>query len=236
VRDFRYLAPQLSDALRFIRVDLPGFGGSAAFDDAVDHMQGRAAVVATLADRLGIARYGVLGHSMGGGPALLLAAKEPRRVFALVLIASIALRLHRGLGRPPASFRRIGRALGVPGLRALLLPLVRAAYRRRGFPAVERMNAATLAVQLRALGAADFGAVRGAVARAPEKTLVCYAADDHIVEREVSEELVQAIPHARVLAFGEGGHNIQKTKAVEIAAAVKALLGARPDLTLSVQR
>jgi haloalkane dehalogenase len=28
-RDFRYLAPQLSSRVRFVRFDMPGFGGSA---------------------------------------------------------------------------------------------------------------------------------------------------------------------------------------------------------------
>jgi hypothetical protein len=37
------------------------------------------------------------------------------------------------------------------------------------------------------------------------------------------------VPGARVLAFDEGGHNIQKTRAIELAAAIRDLVGqARP--------
>ena len=47
--------------------------------------------------------------------------------------------------------------------------------------------------------------------------------DDHMIETEVTEELAAAVPGARVLAFDEGGHNIQKTRAVELGAAIRAL-------------
>src|SRR5262249_17299055 len=73
-RDFRYLAPQLTPALRVLRVDLPGFGGSAPVADAVASLRGRARVVLALADALGLERFAVAGHSMGGGAALVLAA------------------------------------------------------------------------------------------------------------------------------------------------------------------
>jgi len=41
-RDFRYLAPQLLPARRVVRVDLPGFGGSAPALDAIRTLRGRA--------------------------------------------------------------------------------------------------------------------------------------------------------------------------------------------------
>src|SRR5262249_23338585 len=73
-RDFRYLAPQLTPDVRVLRVDLPGFGGSAPVEDAVATLRGRARVVLALADALGLERFAVAGHSMGGGAALVLAA------------------------------------------------------------------------------------------------------------------------------------------------------------------
>jgi pimeloyl-ACP methyl ester carboxylesterase len=185
-------------------------------------------VVLALADHLGLRRFGILGHSMGGGTALVLAAEHRDRVSAAVLIASVALRLHRGLSRSPGSFRRMGRALEVPLLRQLLLPSVRAAYRKRRFPGAETMDAKTFGLQLRAIGAVDFARFQRAVALGLPKTLVAYACDDPMIEKEISAELVQAIPHARALAFEDGGHNIQKTKAREIAAAIRQLLA--PDL------
>jgi 3-oxoadipate enol-lactonase / 4-carboxymuconolactone decarboxylase len=225
-RDFRYLAPQLTPALRVLRIDLPGFGGSAPVDDAVATLRGRARVALALADALGLGRFAVAGHSMGGGSALVLAAEHPDRVSHLALIASLGLRLHRGLGAPPALFAGLSRALAVPGLGAILLPGVRAGYRSRRFPGADTKTRAELAVQLRAFSAADFALMRAVVRRPLPPSLVAYACDDHLIQTDIAEELAAALPAARVLRFEEGGHNIQKTRAAEIGAAIRELVGA----------
>jgi pimeloyl-ACP methyl ester carboxylesterase len=94
-------------------------------------------------------------------------------------------------------------------------------YRQRRFPGADSLDAAGFAVQLRAIGAADFALMRRAVHGPLPPALLAYARDDHIVETPVSEELARALPQARVVAFDEGGHNIQKTRAVELAAAIR---------------
>lgn len=225
VRDFRHLGPLLSDRLRFIRVDLPGFGGSAPVDDAVDSFTGRARVVVELADALGLAQFSILGHSMGGGTALVLAAARAQRVRLLALVSSVALSRHRGLGLPPTVFALMGRLLRVPGLGHLLLPWMRAEYKRRRLPGAETMNRAEMARQLRAIAAVDFALMRRSVRVALPRTLLAYAKDDHMIETHVSEELARALSQARVLAFDSGGHNLQKTRAVELAQALRQELG-----------
>lgn len=223
VRDFRYLAPQLCDRIRFIRVDLPGFGGSAPVADAIAGFSGRARVLVRLADHLSIGRFKVLGHSMGGGTALVAAAEHPDRVAGLVLVSSIALSRHRGLGFPPRLLSTLGHLLRVPLVNRLPLPLLRGFYRKRRFPRTDQMGPATFAIHLRALGAADFTLLRRAAAARLPPTLLAYALDDHLVEHRLSEELARAIPHARVLAFPDGGHNLQKTRAVELAKAIQEM-------------
>jgi pimeloyl-ACP methyl ester carboxylesterase len=225
VRDFRYLAPQLTPALRVLRVDLPGFGGSAPVAEAVATLRGRARVVVAFADALGIERFAVAGHSMGGGTAVVMAAEHGSRVRRLVLIASLALRRHRGLGAPPDVFKWLSRGLEAPGLGAVLLPLVRAGYRSRRFPGADTRTRAELALQLRAFSGADFDLMRASVRRPLPPALVAYARDDHLIETAIAEELAASIPGARVLAFDEGGHNIQKTRAVELGQAIRELCG-----------
>jgi pimeloyl-ACP methyl ester carboxylesterase len=223
-RDFRYLAPQLTDSVRLIRVDPPGFGDSAPERDAIRSFQGRARILLALADHLRLARFAVLGHSMGGGAALVAASSFRRRVSLLVLVASVALRRHRGLGYSSVQFRRMGRALRVPGLGALLVPKLREQYRRRGFSGSEKMRAHDFALHMEAIAAADFDLLRRCVAEGLPPTLIAYAQDDHLVETHLSRELAAAIPHARVLLFDEGGHNLQKTRARELAQAIKEML------------
>jgi pimeloyl-ACP methyl ester carboxylesterase len=83
------------------------------------------------------------------------------------------------------------------------------------------MKPATFGLHLRALGALDFPRIRRAVQRPLPPTLIAYARDDHMLESWISEELVRALPGARVLVFEQGGHNLQKTRAVELARAIK---------------
>lgn len=225
-RDFRYLAPQLTQAVRFVRVDLPGFGGSAPHERAVSRLDGRVESLLGLADYLDLPRFGVLGHSMGGATAVLAAAEHPDRVTCLVLLASIGLRPHRGLGMSSRRFRLLGHGFSVPLLRSLFLRVARDRYRRRRFSGADSIDARTFGIHFKAIGAADFPRLRAAYASALPPTLVAYARDDRMVETAIQEELRAALPAARVLAFEDGGHNIQKTRAAPLAAAILELLGA----------
>lgn len=230
VRDFRYLGAALAPRLRLVRLDLPGFGGSAPIPAGVRSLEGRARAVRALADHLGLGRYAVLGHSMGGASAMVAAARDPQRVTRLVLVNSVGLSLHRGLGLQPWVFRLMARSLRVPGLRRLLLGRVRAEYRRRRLPGADELDAAALALQLRAIAALDFALLRRAVEGLPARALVAFARDDHLVEARISEELARALPGARVLEFAEGGHNLQKAEALALAQALADdLAGAGPD-------
>jgi pimeloyl-ACP methyl ester carboxylesterase len=226
VRDFRYLAPQLSATVRFVRVDLPGFGGSAPARDAVRSLSGRARVLLALADHLGLASFAVLGHSMGGATALSVAAEHSERVRALFLLASVGLRPHRGLGVGPRTFRLMGHGLSVPLLRAWLVREARERYRRRHFPGADSMDAGAFATHFHAIGAADFERLNRAARGRLPPTLIAWAKDDPMVEKEIPAELARALPDARRLVFEDGGHNIQKTRAVELAAVIREMLGA----------
>jgi len=227
VRDFRYLAPHLTDTLRLIRVDLPGFGGSPPAEEAVRTLAGRARVLTELADMLGLPRFGVLGHSMGGGTALVLAAEQPARVSLLVLVASMGLTAHRGLAVPPLWFAGLALALERPWLARALVPVLRAQYRRRRFGNSDQLTAADFALHCRAVAAADVGVLRRATRDARPRTLLAYSLDDPLVQPWIQEELAAALPHARVLAFREGGHHLQKTRAAELAAAIRQELDVR---------
>jgi pimeloyl-ACP methyl ester carboxylesterase len=224
VRDFRYLAPPLVSFARFIRVDLPGSGGSEPRRAALRSFDARAETVLGLADQLQIKRFGVIGHSMGAGTALVTASMAPERVSHLVLIAPMGLRPHKGLSRSRASFMRIAFLLKVPGLRRLVLPRVRDHYRKRRFPRADEMSAGEYATQFESFTAADYPLLNRAARKPlPKKTLVVFSMDDHLVEPQIPMELAEAIPGALALRFEDGGHSIQKHKAAEIARAIRDL-------------
>lgn len=224
VRDFRYLGPQLDGSLRLVRVDLPGFGGSRPAPAQRPTFARRAEAVLAVADHLSLERFAVLGHSMGGGTALCVGAREPRRVALVALAASIGLRRHRGLTLPPRLFGWLALGLRVRGLRTGLAALARAAYRRLGFSGSEALGPEDFAHQFRALAATDFAAIRRFAAGALPPVLVAFAEDDPLVEAAIPRELSASLPTATLVPFRDGGHHIQKTRAPELAAALRATL------------
>jgi pimeloyl-ACP methyl ester carboxylesterase len=81
--------PRLAAAGEVIAIDLPGHGESDRPPPAHFGYDAPAfaAVVGEVLDALELPSVLLLGHSMGGGVALALAAREPARVARLVLIA-----------------------------------------------------------------------------------------------------------------------------------------------------
>jgi pimeloyl-ACP methyl ester carboxylesterase len=85
---FRNILPRLERMNDVIAIDQIGFGESDRPEEArfSYDLPAQMGIVAEVMDRLGVERATVLGHSMGGGAALLLAARKPERVSRLVLI------------------------------------------------------------------------------------------------------------------------------------------------------
>lgn len=106
---------RLCEQLRCPRVafDLPGFGYSDA--PLEGSIAGYARDVAEGIEALGLKRFTIVGHSLGGAVATALAERMPERVAGLVLLA-------------PAGFGRIqlAEAVSIPGVRNVVqaaLPL-----------------------------------------------------------------------------------------------------------------
>ena len=78
---------KLDPKYRVIRLDLPGFGltGASPLNDYSEEKD--VAILTHFADKLGLDKFSVIGHSMGGKMAWSLAAAQPDRVQALVLMA-----------------------------------------------------------------------------------------------------------------------------------------------------
>jgi pimeloyl-ACP methyl ester carboxylesterase len=81
--------PELERVCRLITPDLRGFGASDKPEGDYS-MAALARDVAALADRLGLERFVLGGHSMGGYVALAVAALRPAQVAGLVLVGSRA--------------------------------------------------------------------------------------------------------------------------------------------------
>jgi pimeloyl-ACP methyl ester carboxylesterase len=87
---FDALAPRLCEHFHIVAVDLPGHGRSAhrppgIWYHYVDYLGDALAA----ADALGWERFGLLGHSLGGAVASMLAGVVPERIERLLLIEAL---------------------------------------------------------------------------------------------------------------------------------------------------
>jgi pimeloyl-ACP methyl ester carboxylesterase len=88
-REWDEVVAQLDGACKTVRIDLPGFGGSAGIPGyTIDEM---ADAVAATIDAAGLQRYVLVGHSMSGTVAMVLARRAQdaadERLAGLVLVA-----------------------------------------------------------------------------------------------------------------------------------------------------
>ena len=108
-----------------IAFDLPGFGQSTLAGDDLDEWQ---EIFASALGELGIDRYFLLGHSLGGALASSMASARPDETRGLLLIAPAGygrIPLAQFLARPEIEF-----VLGRTAPEAMRIrPLVRLAYR-----------------------------------------------------------------------------------------------------------
>jgi pimeloyl-ACP methyl ester carboxylesterase len=112
----------------------------------------------------------------------------------------------------------MARAADLPLLGWPTLALLRVMFRRMGFPA--QVTDVELAHTMRCVAALDFQTQVRNTARLAVPTLAAWAEDDPFIERAVFEEHASALPRGPRLSWPIGGHNIQKSQAVELAAAL----------------
>jgi len=201
--------------VRFIRLDLPGFGGTPAAGHPGPNIEGMARFVCQALDALDLQGAVVLGHSLGG-PIAAAAVAGSSRAAGLALVNSVGPVYHRG------HFTRTSRLLvrfaDRPLVSRLMLWLARPIMRAVGFS--KHLNDDELKVALRCSVSFDPDAHARRLTSLGKPVFVTWADDDPSVQASVSRALVALLPGARHLHFETGGHNLQKSRAVEIAEAL----------------
>ncbi len=228
VRDFRYLGPALAEHWHVVRLDLPGFGGSPAPPGTT--VADWTAALGAVADALELERPALLAHSFSGGAVILAAAARPNRYRGIALLASLGVSIHRAMRLPPKVYRRLVRVARRPALGAALAVTLRRVYRMLGLPPPASRTEVLLHLGL--IASVDFDALAAAARSLEIPVLAVSARDDRLSEPAVQDELAALFPDVERLVFGSGGHHLQKTRAVEVAAAVTRRLLA-PAATLA---
>lgn len=226
VRDYRWLAPAL-DGVRFVRIEQPGFGGTPLSTAPDPSLAGRTRFVIDALDGLGIDRLVVLGHSMGGPLATAVAASLPHRARGLALLASVGLRPHRML-RKLGRYPDLPRVLDLPVVGSLLVKgPMRQGFVRAGFPASTSDTA--IRQCMRIVSGLRFPELRAAFAGVRAPSFLAWAEDDPLVEGAIGLELAMTLPAGPRLTFDRGGHNVQKSHAIEIGAALSTWIASLPE-------
>ena len=218
-RDFRWLAPALSDRFRVVRIDPPGYGASARTTWAGMTTSARATCVTDLIDSLGIAPVGIIGHSAGGAVVAHIAHHQPDLVRAAAMISSTGPTAH--LASTPMQL--LAQPLRLSLVRTVLAPAIRRLYAMQGFPSY--LTDDERAFALLDAAAFNFAEHRANLAGMRAPTMVAWSTDDPVIPAGTFEALAAMVPTGPRLEFTDGGHNVQKTHAVKIAQAIGDLAG-----------
>ena len=221
-RDYRYVAASLlsQGGVRLIRPDMPGFGDSpVGLLRSVD-VPDRAALILDLMDALELETAVLMGHSMGCAIACEVAAQRPDRVTALALIAGPGPRIHRAYVQARMSL--MSRVFRLPLIPSLLKKPLARAYAQAGFP--KRLTHEERVTAMIHAGSLDFERHGRNLAGLTMPVLMAWASDDRLIQEAIFRETEAIVPAGPRLRFEDGGHNVQKPYAAEIAAALAELL------------
>jgi len=158
----------------------------------------------------------IVGHSIGAAYALQFAHTYPDDCRGLAMMAGPGIRPHRGYR--VSRVKPLNRLLSYSVTRRLLLPILRRAFTHAGFSRNLTDNERLLALQ--GLAAISFHDQATALKRLTMPTFVAWADNDPQIETAISQTLADHCPSGPRLCLKGGGHNIQKTYAVELADAV----------------
>jgi pimeloyl-ACP methyl ester carboxylesterase len=212
-----------SAGFRAWALDLPGCGESRSFGATngwytIPNLTG---VVAAFAERVGIERMALVGHSMGGSIALELTDRRPEAVSALVLVSpavggrlglSLHLLFESRWGRRLLELSQRHNALArLGGLSTFGAPWFGAPWLSRSLRAGLYRDAQDLA---RTAPQAAIGGLRGVLdfdftdrlAQIRTPTLVIVGARDATVPPREGEQAASKIPGARLVKLRGVGH------------------------------
>jgi pimeloyl-ACP methyl ester carboxylesterase len=217
---WRLLLPELAKTHDVVALDLPGFGASDQPQDLSLLTYRR--VIPALMDRLAMPSAAIVGHSLGGGVATLLAAHEPARVTRLVLIDAAGFNLAPA-DRPwllrLAASQASALAARFPIRRLLVREGLRQNYYDASKVSAEEVEQYTAAAQrpgslgaMRSLLAThgDDLVVSDEIAKVKAPTLIIWGREDAWIPVADADRFAAAIKGSRQVVLDRCGHMPQE--------------------------
>ena len=219
---WRDWAPKLARLGRVLLVDMKGFGAAPKPDDGRYSPDDQAELVTRLVRGRDLNRITLVGHSFGGGVALLTAlrlqADGDDRVRRMILVASAAYAQRLPPFVALAKWPRLSTALlRMIGVRRVIRGVLRSIVYERRSVSVEQISAYSEALEapegVRSALAAALQIVPSHLhertARFPQliiPTLVLWGDHDRVVPLSVGQKLAAELPNARLVVLERCGH------------------------------
>jgi len=217
-------AAELCRQFRVYVPDMPGFGLSQPAADGFQMSQ-FVEFIDRFSSRMGLDRFHLVGHSLGGAVALHYALKSPEKVKRLVLVSSLCLGKEIALWIRALSLSWVIRPLG-----AAVMWLTRAALglaRRLNVP----VELADPVVRMKMTIGQAVSTFKGQCTVLLDKlpglampTLLVWGNRDAVVPMKHALAAAGAIPDCRVHIFQGCGHSVYREKAEEFSSVVRRFL------------
>ncbi len=227
------LAAELGRRYRLVAPDLPGWGESERVPGADHGFAAQAENVAAFIGHLG-GPVVLVGHSMGGGIAALVAARHPHLVERLALLDAAGVEFAENeFGRAVLDG---GNPFGIEDAQSLEDYLSVLFHQRRARPAMPWPGPWAL-ISLRRREADFEQSVLDRIGRGDERflpwkeagrirqpTLLVWGAHDRVIDPSAMAAYAQRIPHARRRLLGDSGHMTLMEQPDAVAAALAGLI------------
>lgn len=208
--------------------DLPGWGRSPALagdyyiPELVDFMDNFSA-------SLGLDRFHLMGHSLGGGIALSYALKFPKKVNKLVLVSSLCLGKEIALWVRALTALKMGHSVGTAlhgmmrGIKWLVDSALAPVFH---FEFVNPVSIASLSLGDKVVTLRHQSVVlldRLSEVSAP--TLIVWGGKDPVIPASQAYAAGELIPDCQVKVFADCGHSVYRERIAEFTGLVGKFLG-----------
>ena len=214
----------LSEKYTVYAPDLPGYGGSQPLGGTY-YIPELSDFIAKFTAKLGLDKFHLVGHSLGGGIALNFALKWPDRIKKLVLVSSLCL------GREIAFWVRL---FSIPAIIDSFGAMVMTILKGIKW-IVQHLNPAGLIMPLSPAAMTVGGSIttfhqqtlvlENRLHEVKMPTLLIWGARDPIVPVNQAYRAAKAIPDCRVEVFKNRGHNVHRDELKKFSSILTGFLG-----------
>ena len=210
--NWRLTIPALAEKFRVIAPDIVGFGYTVRPANVSYDMESWVNHIFGFMDALGIEKAHVVGNSFGGGLALAMAIKAPKRVDRLVLMGSAGLpfTLTNGLDRVWGYTPSIDNMRGLLDLFAFDRSRVTDDLARMRYEASIRPGIQEAFAQMfpspRQNGVDGLASAESDIKLLQHQTMIIHGREDKVIPLSSSYQLFELIQKAQIHVFGQCGH------------------------------